>query len=263
MKIFSNIFKQKNKEISLKSVLSIWKKLEKMTSARQVSDELYSLLDKKSTNKADYMQNLSKLKEIAMKNTMYLDDLKDDFSKIKSSNHKAEFHGFEGFHKDFQTLICEYKILAKVNKKEGNSNEKTVKLHSDYKILHNIYEKSAESSKILQNEQNSLSKEIEKYSETVNEISSKYRLSIDWDGKKPLMISLGKKLKVRRETLIERENILNKEIKVLYAEYPMLRQRFLQNIDDFERKLIENCKNQEIDEISKIIKEYEKLLQNL
>ncbi len=203
-----------------------------------LSKDLNVLVENNNAKKEDYILILNKLNEILkqeeekkkyinniLKIKNYALNLNDEFNN--------EIKSFENFSLDFENLLKENEMLVTLKEITDNifSNEKLKNINDEYTVLYETFNKVKKESEDLILEEESFSKEVEKFSITINEFKEKYRLSIDWEGKKPLMISYRKKLSTKREALVEKEEKLNKKVEVLYAVYPLLKEKLLKEKD--------------------------------
>ncbi len=216
-------------------------KLSKYSQTMNLSKELQFLMEQQSTAKSDYFRILSILKNIVEAEEKKLHSHKlilsmsGDIKLISAYVFDKKFSGFENFYEDFPYLITEFRILETLyNDIPDAYEDETLKaLHQNYKLLSPSFEKACEESKRLKIEEDALSEEIIKYSDTVNKLKQKYRLSIDWDGKKTMMISLGQKLSEKRSALLSREMELEEELTILYDGYPSMHEEFIRYCDYF------------------------------
>ncbi len=81
----------------------------------------------------------------------------------------------------------------------------------------------------LSKAEDNLSDEIAEFIKTVHEMANKFKLSSDWEGKKPQMIAAGKKLSSRRLKLLEEEAKLDEKLKEMYREFAKLHKLFIEN----------------------------------
>ncbi len=200
--------------------------------------ELDYMAKSPDTQKFDYFRALNILKSIADEEAKKVDthrlmlEIANNIKLIKNSGFSASFHGFEDFSEDFPTLILEFEVLLNIhNEMPGHADPQFPELYQKYAELSEVFRSATQQSVQLKKEQLELSDEIIKFTNTVNEFSQKYRLSIDWDGKRPLMASLGNKLSKKREELSKTEGALNREIKILYENYPTMQNEFLMGCD--------------------------------
>ncbi len=258
MKLFSGLFGNKQSEPSaevldnrppdastpslpLQKLADIANRLGSYSQTANLSKELWLLIDDPTTHKSQYFRVVTLLRTIAenesKKTSLYKQYLSmlNNIKTITSAEFDAKFIGFEDFFEDFPHLDEEYAVLQALHDTAPNifSDSELEQLYSHYNILADAFKKASLESETLKGEQEELSKEIIKFSSSVEECKQKYRFSPDWEGKKPLMSSLGKKLSKKREVLMERETALNKELRILYDGYPSMHSEFIKNSDYF------------------------------
>ncbi len=83
----------------------------------------------------------------------------------------------------------------------------------------------------IASEQIKLEGEILKYTELTNEFAAKYKLSHDWEGKKPKMIEIGKNLNQKREVYLKKEEEQVGRVKALYDDLAKCHAVFVSNKD--------------------------------
>ncbi len=252
----------------------ISKKLLVYNKTKTIAEELSLLSFDRNAEKKDYDRLLSLLKSIANeehKRTVAHKDLLsalNDINSILMTPFNEKFNGFANFFEHFPNLTTEYSILEKLSThlpyiyqdKELNG------LYENYKSVSSAFNAATTESISLKQEQDLLSNEIIKYTNTVNEAKQKYRLSIDWEGKKPILISFGKKLGEKRAKLEEKEETLNKELLLLYENYPSLQKLLFQNSEQIITTLkdkIADFNNMENIEkvIGEVIFDFEEIIQ--
>lgn len=64
--------------------------------------------------------------------------------------------------------------------------------------------------------------EIIKFTQVVKELGERYKLSPNWEGKKPILIEKQKELEGRKQEYEEKEKEINKKFRALYREYTQL-----------------------------------------
>ncbi len=208
----------------------IVRELEENSKSKVVAESLRTLIKNNSHNVNNYKEILSSLKVIIdnLKSktdfVLQLEEITNHLDKIKLASFSNSYTNPLDFHRDFPTLDIEYKVLQWLQENIPNiySDASLEKLYSQYGKLYEDYSSSLDKSLLLKTEQEKLTKEIEQYSYTLEEYTYKYRISPDWEGKKPLMISLGRKLKDRRSSLVLQEEELALVVESLYGIYPTL-----------------------------------------
>ncbi len=197
-------------------------------------------------------------------------DLVSEVEEMKNYTFNKKFNSFEKFYEDFPSISNELEILEKLNNNFAKilENEEIKLLYNQYKLLLVAFEKATKESQALFAEESTLTNDIIKYSNTVSELQRKYSLSIDWDGKKNMMISLGKKLSAKKESLLEREKILVKELEILYKGYPLMQSELLSQTEYIKQKLLDMVTDTYVEEseiiaIEKIVSKYSAQLKTL
>ena len=131
---------------------------------------------------------------------------------------------------DFRCLTDEVELLNEFQKimpeiydeKDSDFN----KLRMGFVDTNNLYKKISVDVQGLEEVYDKLVTEITNYSKVVNEAKVKYRLSVDWNGKKQPLMSMGRQLHIRREQFMVTEEAVNKEIGSLCEIYPALHNIF-------------------------------------
>ncbi len=229
-------------------------KLESYPQTENLAKELKLLLNSPKTQKADYFRALRVLKAICTEENQKFTEHKqlitmyNNLKLISNENFHSKYNSFENFSEDFPDLVLEFEILDKLFKFAPDIFEDHIlnELYAKYKKTSVNFLNAKEESEVLKKEEDALTLEIEKYTDTVSEFSQKYRLSMDWEGKKPLMISLGKKLSDKRRILVEKEVPLIQNIKSLYQIYPNMHIEFIN-----DRQYFINIVQIKIDEYDK------------
>ncbi len=242
---------------------NIASKFDNYSQTKPFAHQLREFIGNPDTKKTEYFKLLSKLQS-SIEQERQKEYLKDSFidlqHKVKNISELkfiSKFKGFENFYNDFPHLTTEFKLLDMLKSWDPNifTDSELQGLHGSFEILNSAFVEATNESQALKEAQDNLSDEIKKYSQTANEYKQKYRFSVDWDGKKPFMISQGKKLTEKRNALVEKETALNSELQILYEEYPGLHDKFLDNLIYFSHcldKAIGSFKQNDI-EISAII----------
>ncbi len=156
----------------------------------------------------------------------YMDQI-SALQKILNNSSPTSFERFESLLVDFPMLSTEVSLLQFLHRHLPSllAEEELAPIYDGYLSCAERFQMASAKVVTLKAEQAILTTEIEKYTKTVQECAQKYRLSIDWEGKKPLMVSLGKKLSEKREASLQQELLLNQEIEALYQHYPYLHQQ--------------------------------------
>ncbi len=81
----------------------------------------------------------------------------------------------------------------------------------------------------LAQRQEQVSGQIIRYTEMVQTFSRKFKLSADWEGKKPQMITLGQTLTEQREQCLRDEAALEQTLTQIYADFSRYHALFVQN----------------------------------
>ncbi len=226
-------------------LLNIASRLNEYSTTKPLSHQLNELLENSDTKKSEYFKFLSKFEglkdqqEQKFADNDALIDLQKRIQNISSQKFNAKFKGFEHFYEDFPYLTLEFELLKKIRSLDEHvfSDSEQSELYSEYEILNSAFDEATKESISLKEEQDALTAEIEQFALTAAEYKQKYRLSIDWEGKKPFMVSLSKKLSEKRDILIEKETALSDELQILYEEYPMLHDSFCENFNYFSHSL--------------------------
>lgn len=80
---------------------------------------------------------------------------------------------------------------------------------------------------VLKEEGDVLRADIHQFVATINELKNKYKLSPDWEGKKPGMMTYQNKLKERRENYLRKEKKVEAKLNVLYEDYAEVYEAFV------------------------------------
>ncbi len=246
---------------NLNKIGEISRKLKTYTQTADIGLKLEKLVNQKG-DKDQILTLLSELKEVIdtqirkSYEKKEINDMHSDINVLKVTSFSAQFNGFENFYKDFENLEKEYIFLEKFNKKVTALFDEIEidELSTKYKDLYNKFNEAKDKAILLKEEQDTLTKEIVKYSSTINEYKEKYKLTVDWEGKKPIMIALGKKLGENRESLVEKEGKLNDDIKEIYELYKDCKVKFLNNSDYFIGRLEENTETETREETQRELK---------
>lgn len=110
---------------------------------------------------------------------------------------------------------------------------------------------------VLKEEGDVLRVDINQFVATTNELKNKYKLSPDWEGKKPGMMTYQSKLKERREAYLRKEQKVDTKLEVLYDDYsevyeafvscgPYIEQVLERKADDFAKEPDRVSKLQEL-----------------
>lgn len=93
------------------------------------------------------------------------------------------------------------------------------------------------SAKELDAEGEVLRGEIQNFAIAVNELKNKYKLSADWEGKKPAMMGVQTSLKERREQYLKKEAKIEEGLKTLYEDYAEIYDAFSEHCTYFVEAL--------------------------
>ncbi len=271
MNLFSKLFGNKNIENTIAAndspkeekkayvppddFLTMAKKLDEHTITKNSAIALNKLYNNPNSQKSDYFKFLATIKTIIAKEEgqyvdfVALNKLKEDSITLSDAPFVAVFNGFVSFYDDFPFLKIQHDILKALFSTVSNDYERDEfkLLYEEYKLLGEAFEAAKHESSALKLEQDELTIKIEEYANTVNEYKQKYKLSIDWEGKKPYVAALGKKLQASRSSLMEREAALSNELRILYSGYPKMHSTFCENLDYFK-----HCLNEKISSFSTI-----------
>ncbi len=248
--LFSKLFEGKKSE-DVKNIdnnfYDIINDLNNNEKTKKIAKQLQFLKNDENSTKEDYTLILNNLNEIVnfekekaiFKNKIL--ELKEELYIVKKGIFLNEVKDFENFYSDFEILENDINFLEKLSEILKTIFEKDAlnQIFLDYKVLYSSYLKIKEDSDNLLLEETEFTKEVEKFSSAISELERKYRISADWDGKKPAMISYRKKLIEKRETFLKKEEELNKKIEVIYLTYKVLKDKFLKEndyIEDFLKK---------------------------
>ncbi len=274
--LFSKLFENSKNEMVKKEdsvFFNIVNNLNDNKKTEKISKQLKLLINDEKSTKEDYNLLLNNLNDI-LKSEIGKENFKNEvlnleksYDTIKKNVFDNEAKTFENFLQDFKMLEMDIKVLNEfeILIKNIYQNKSLNQIFSDYKTLYKSYLKQREDSENLILEENEFTKEIEKFSNSVIALEQKYRLSVDWDGKKPAMISYRKKLVEKREELLNKENDLNKKIEVLYITYKFLQDKLAKEeeyIINFLKSEISFFENENFDSefINDIYIEFEKII---
>ncbi len=193
-------------------------------------------------------------------------DILDKIKNLSHSNIEIKFRDFEKFNQDMKIINEEFFILTEINKKieEIYDDIEIKSIYLDYeennKFINEILD---EMNEFIIN-QNKLSDEIIKFSETIVALKQKYKYSIDWNGKKNHMVALGARLNAKRTDSINIEQKLKEKISELYPEITKLHFKFIdkcyylsvlikEKLENFEEK---SAKDSKIYKFHEILSEY-------
>ncbi len=245
MSVFGKIFKNNRKKdvedmviTKNKNIAEIAENFCRYKQTYYVGKELKDLVDTGVTDKTEYEKIIDTANEVAKSistniNTEKIEEIIKSLKEIKHSENEVKYKDFTEFAKDFIEAGVEYytlkdiQTLSDVLKKEIEESE----IYSQYTIFINALDEVKVRASELNQKETELSEEIEKYSKAIEYYQTKYRLSIDWDGKKNMMIALGKKLRDRRDELEKLEAKTNLEVKALYDAYPTIKRKLASKIN--------------------------------
>ena len=102
-------------------------------------------------------------------------------------------------------------------------------LAEQFKDMNQAYNRGKEQAMALVATSKKLLEDITAYTLSVNEAKVKYRLSVDWNGKKQPLMALGQQLGEKREAFLIEEETLNKDMETLYTSLSPLLEAFAKN----------------------------------
>ncbi len=276
MGLFSNVFdnKQSKKILNTNSPFeNIISELNENIKTEKIAKQIQFNLSDSNSKKEDYLLILNNLNDIIkkeeekqkFKNQLY--EIKNDFNALKGQTFLSEVKDFENFALDFDLLELEFKFLnsCDINLKNIFENLDLKQTYNEYKILYKSYLKSKSESEELILQEQDFTNEIMKFASTIKELEQKYRLSIDWDGKKPAMIAYRKKLVEKRDLFLKKEKEQNEKIKLLYATYTLLNKKLKYEynyLNDFINKEIDFF-NEDIIDVQSLNNLFSKLKENI
>ncbi len=154
--------------------------------------------------------------------------LKEDLLSVISLEIKKECEELIDYQANYTVMIevgsFLKELITKLPKLKESSRIKSIM--TDLEALSKIYQGHLADVSVLIAEEEKLSREIMQYSEVVKEMQEKFKLSIDWGGKKPHMISLGKQLTKKRENCLMAEKLLREKLNPLNQAFVELYMRF-------------------------------------
>lgn len=250
----------------------------------EISDDLINIDEffSETSNKFAFNSNLSSseldifLVEIDDKITNLTSDLKgisdpsSIFSKLKQTCANISSYNFENRAldylefldcSDFLYLSDELEIFQTIftNSLKFENSDKIFNL---FRNCRTEYDFIVKKSNILSKTNTELSTEIINYTNAVNSVRAKNRLSVDWNGKKPALMSLGNQLNSKRSDFLNQEKELNNKIIQLYSTYNTAHNFFKLHCYDIIEILENNSENlsYNYDNQIKIISNYIKKL---
>ncbi len=155
-----------------------------------------------------------------------------EMASLEANDKRPNFKKLEQFKDDFAQMQAKYDLICKIRNLKPDFD-----LVSDFEQLYrslfnvcNGYVQFDEQISQLLAAEDNLSAEIVKYTNIVNEMAAKYKLSPDWGGKKPQMINLGQQLNQKRNALLEQEATLEQKARSIYEEFAISYDLFYQNV---------------------------------
>lgn len=143
----------------------------------------------------------------------------------------ARYKGLEIYVKvdDFKTLSTITRVMQVL--REDNANDATyIDLHQELTI---IISRKAELDTVahqLEKMRITLTEEILNFTTIVQEMSNRYKLSPNWEGKKPVLIEKQKELEKRKSEYEKNEQQLDECLIAFYKEYTRFYNRLRENL---------------------------------
>lgn len=140
-----------------------------------------------------------------------------DISSYNFQNQPTNYVDFENSG-DFLHLSAQIDILESIfsNSLKFENSDKIFNL---FRKCKDTYRKLIKNSKTLSVTNTNLSTEIINYTNAVNSVRAKNRLSVDWNGKKPALMNMGNQLNSKRSEFLNQEKEINSQINELYETY--------------------------------------------
>ncbi len=150
-----------------------------------------------------------------------LGNIAEKIQQFTALDFVPNFTDFKQTSEEFFRIIEECTLLEELVKHvpeiAKNQDFKTV-----YDFLIGIISKHKviiEEVKELSLAEDKLSEDILRFTQAIQELSKKFKLSADWEGKKPTMIALGEQLNAKRELTLVKETELDERLKDLFDDF--------------------------------------------
>ena len=160
--------------------------------------------------------------------------------------------------KDFICIKDEVEVLNQFEKIlpdiYDQSDPDFNKIRMGFIDTNNLHQKVLVEAKQQKEVYDKLVTEITNYTKVVNEAKVKYRLSVDWNGKKQPLMALGQQLNARRETFLLEEEAVNKDIISLGQIYPILHNLFRSHCRYFVNELDKKSQTYRYDDAAELKK---------
>ncbi len=134
---------------------------------------------------------------------------------------RLTFDDIEQGIKELEIVIIDNEIIHEI-KDYGLKileNDKFRQVFSALKTAAGKYEILSADANNLLSQEKKLTDDITKYAQLVKELGAKFKLSADWEGKKPQMIALGQKLSEMREKYLADEAKFKEILKLTIKEF--------------------------------------------
>ncbi len=203
---------------------------------------------------ADNMENMIDHKKILMqlKRTCTAISTHSFFSIEADYQDFLKETAFQYISDEIESLNAFQQYLPEIYEESYTEIFDFYKLRMDFVDIKNLHDKLLLDAHTFNETAIKLTDDINKYSIAVSETKAKNRLSVDWNGKKQPLMSMGQQLKNKREKFLEEEEKMNTEIQRLYIKYPELHTVFRNNCRFFVNELDKKLEKYVYDDTTKV-----------
>ncbi len=171
-------------------------------------------------------------------------ELYENIERLQRSNFNPKFDDFAETAEEIFKVVREMNILKELKERlPGILNDKTFAriftALTETVEKHSVLIKDMES---LFKEEKKLTDEIMQFSKSASDMSNRFRLSPNWEGKKPQMIALGRQLDARREELLKSENTLTEQLREMQDDLAYSHEMFCSGAEGISSYIKKNLK---------------------
>ncbi len=155
---------------------------------------------------------------------------------IMNTDHSIHAKTYEHFAQDLTHIPADAQTLNEAFEHIEQKDDAFLQIHAGFNALLNEYTALVSECEELSVSQKKLSGEILNFTDLINLLSEKHKLSPDWNGKKQQMVKLSEELSVKRNNSLSEEARLNRKIVDFYKKQSSAYASFVELIPDLIEK---------------------------
>ncbi len=205
---------------------------------------ILSSIFKRKEKEATPIAQQEKKKDMAKTLPDEIATLYENIERLQRTNFNPKFDDFGETAEEILKVVREMDILKELQERlPGILNDKSFSriftALSETVDKHSVLLKDMKS---LFDEEKKLTGEIMQFSKTASEMGNRFRLSPNWEGKKPQMIALGRQLDTRRQELLKSENTLTEQLREMQGDLAYSHEMFCSGAEGISSYIKKNLK---------------------